>query len=100
MTKFWKDPVKHIGTVKQGLKLTVMFQSFPNVPKIKKLSSSCSCSVPKFNSFDGTLMVDFTPRSVPFHLRTQGWYETVKSIHVTYEDSTMDTLKLKAKVTR
>jgi|GEM_PF-2762993 len=84
--------------LKVGVKTTITFKTTTELPQIKTLSSSCGCSVPTYSKEKRELSVAFTPKAVPQHLKTQGWYNSRKSISVGYMDGTKDVLTFKSKI--
>lgn len=84
--------------LKVGIKKEIVFKTTTELPQIKTLSSSCGCSVPTYSKEKRELKVVFTPKAVPQHLKTQGWYSSRKTITVGYVDGTKDVLSFKSKI--
>ena len=72
--EYWPPKVTNLGEVKVGKKQVVKFYGTADIPEIERVSSSCSCSNPKYDAATRTLTVGYTPHAVPFHQRSQGWY--------------------------
>jgi len=91
---------KYIETkdLKVGVKSTIVFKTTTELPQIKTLSSSCGCSVPTYSKEKRELSVEYTPKVIPQHLKSQGWYRSTKSITVTYTNGTKDVLSFTSKI--
>lgn len=83
---------KHINTEELivGKKKQIIFIPIGEIPLISNISSSCGCSRPKL--IDNTIVVNFTPESVPQHMQKLGYYKSTKKITITYKDNTQDKL--------
>ena len=94
----WKSKIKNLGTITVGKTQRVVYQSLTSL-EVKNISSSCGCTSPTYDAGKKELVVKYTPNPIPVHLRTLGFYNSVKTITVYYKDGTRDVLTLKAKVT-
>lgn len=65
--------------------------------KVKRIKKSCSCFTSTAD--DNKLKISFTTSKIPYHLKqTQNYYFENKTVNITYEDDTTETLLLKCKV--
>lgn len=89
---------KHIslGEIKSGKKKELIFTPEGELKSIRNMVSSCGCSSPK--KVGNTIVVTYTPGSVPFHLRAKGEYITTKNITIYYNDGTSDILSFTATI--
>ena len=93
----WREKIVDIGSVKVGVKTTIVFKAI-EIPEIKSLQSSCGCSTPHYDKSKKELIVIYTPKDIPVHLKSVGHYATGKSITVTYMSGSSDVLNFKAKI--
>jgi hypothetical protein len=78
----WETEVIELGRVPEKTSQTVLFkfkQPLPDNFKIKNMSSSCGCSVPK--EIKEGIQVTYTPAAVPPQMEN-GEYNTFKIINV------------------
>jgi hypothetical protein len=79
---------QNIGYVKPKKIVEVIFP-FSDIEKFTKLESPCDCSTPSFNMKENVVIVKYTPREIPVHLRVAGkTYYTVKKTVTVYFTST------------
>lgn len=99
-----KDMVLHHElTLKVGVKSVMMF----NLPKslaIKSVHLATSCGCTEARYVDGNeryVTVSYTPSPIPYHLKSQGFYETFKTITALLhmENGTTEELKLSFQAT-
>lgn len=96
----WKTNKKNVGTVTVGQRQIIKFYANKELPKIVNLSSSCGCSKPNYDKKTKVLNVSYNPGSIPKHLKSQGWYNTTKTITITFVDGTKDVLSFSARVNK
>jgi len=92
-SKYWEEPVRDIGTVKDRSKVFLVFKYSGN-KVIKKITHSCSCSKPSYNSSLKELSVSITNK-IATHLEKQ---RIVRTIKVLFTDETEDVLTIKGKI--
>jgi hypothetical protein len=96
MVKYFRTNSKFLGRLPAGKMVEAKFEALPNIPKIQTMTSSCGCSVPKF---DGVFLnLKFTPDYVPLHLKPQGEYETNKHVTIFYETGEKEIVTFSAKI--
>jgi hypothetical protein len=95
----WEKTLINLGTIKQGTTVPLVFKALKKL-SITQLKPGCgSCTFVKaFNPDTLELGVTFKVGSIPIHLRKQGYYNTRKSITVTYEDGTSEILSFTARI--
>jgi hypothetical protein len=94
----WGNKSINLGTIKENVKKIIIFEALNELNNIHSMSSSCGCSTPKQDG--NKIVVSYTPGTIPFHLISQGFYNTTKTITITYKDGTTDILSFKAKITK
>jgi len=94
----WKTKIIDLGKLIVGKKVKIIFKAVKELSPIATIESSCGCSKGIYDKKNKELIVNYNPGSIPIHLRKQGWYNTSKSITITYVDGSSDVLKFKAKV--
>lgn len=93
----WKNKSVNLGEISANVKITIIFEAKEKLD-IQRITSSCGCSVPKYDKEKNVIVVSYTPSSVPYHLKSRGDYHTTKNITVYYNDGTKDVLYFKAKI--
>ena len=94
----WKDRIIRLGNLKVGKKKEIIFKRLNTEKEIKSLTSSCGCSKPIYNHSKEEIIVIYIPGKIPYHLVSQGYYITSKTITVLYMDGTKDILTFRAKI--
>ena len=74
----------NLGSIKQGVKNSLVFYYTEDVTHIMEVTTSCACSVANINTISRYITVDYTSGKVPPHLQGQGFYEVEKTATVTY----------------
>lgn len=92
----WQNKHINLGVIKAHSKKVLTFVADGELNNVSSMVSSCGCSSPK--QVDNTIVVTYTPGSVPFHLQAKGEYKTTKNITVYYIDGTQDVLSFTATV--
>lgn len=98
MRGMFKKNIVNLGVVYVGKRYTIEFEGKEKLPGIYKMVSSCGCSKPTHDKVNNKVVVNYRPKAVPKYLVNQGWYETTKSITVTYIDGSQELLRFKSKV--
>ncbi len=97
----WIETSKDLGTVKENTTLTITFSGSPSDGiGIKRVTTSCGCTKAIFDTKTNLLTITYKTKKVPFHLTTQGWYKTKKSIVVADTKGIKTTLTFEVKVTK
>lgn len=94
----WKNKVQNLGELKVGRKKKIIFKRTSTELNIKSITSSCGCSKPFYDEINKQIIVTYTPKKIPHHLKSQGYYNSVKHITVFYEDGTKDVLTFQSKI--
>lgn len=92
----WVDKLKNTQSITEGSKINVYFQWSGEEPQIEKMTSSCGCSKPVWESEHNRIKVSFKAPEVPKHLRYKGYYTPTKTITVVRMENLQpvtDTLK-------
>lgn len=94
----WEVNRKHLGEIKSGTKASFTFK-YKGLQKIVKIGAGCS-SCTKATLKEDVLHVTYTPGSFPKHLSLNGQKEqkVTKTVYVTYEDKSRETLYFTANV--
>lgn len=95
----WKNKIINLGEVTEGEKQTIIFKALEPLD-ISTLTSSCGCTTPVYNKDKNQIKVQFTPGSIPVHLKYLGQYSTIKTVAVWYKDGSHEILKIKATIKR
>lgn len=93
----WREKSINLGNILVDKQQTIIFQAQKELD-IDNISTSCGCSKANYDKNTRKLTVTFNPGSIPYHLKSQGYYVTTKKITVYYKDRSMETLSFKAKV--
>lgn len=81
----FKDP-KTISINGQVGKEEVFYFYYDNISLVTKIVSSCGCTgVRNQTNFD-RIVAHYTPNPIPEHLKAQGYYTTIQTITVDYND--------------
>jgi hypothetical protein len=93
----FKDKSRDIGISRVGVKQKIVFNSLSGlIPKDIDFIIPCSCIQPRVEN--NSVVIYFIPNPIPFHLKEQGYYETVKRVTVTFEKQENIDLTIKTKV--
>lgn len=94
----WKKNVIELGVVKSKSKQIVKFQ-YEGQININKITVSCGCTEASFDNATNTLIVVYTPTTIPYHLKEAGQtsYLSTKRI-VVDSDNSSDILTFTATV--
>lgn len=95
----WKNKKINLKEVTEGKKQTIIFEALEPLD-ISTLTSSCGCTTPVYNKEKNQVKVQFTPGSIPAHLKYLGQYSTTKTVTVWYKDGSHEVLTIKATVKR
>jgi len=70
------------------------------MPKVVKVTTSCSCIKAEYKAKDAILVVSYTPPAVPIHLKKLGHneYMSTKMVTVTFEDGSKESIIVKGKI--
>lgn len=90
-----KNKLCDFGDVSEG---SVLKHRFSGSLPILSAKGSCSCVSVRVIGND--IDVVFKPDDVPYHLRSQGYYDSTKYISVVYGSGVKDMLIVKARVRR
>ena len=93
----WEKTVIDLGNITTEKKQIITFQALEDID-VKEMISSCGCSKPVFIKSKNQIIVTYTPGKIPMHLRHVGFYISIKSVIVRYQDGTQDILKFKATI--
>lgn len=92
----WKSKHYNLGEIKVGIKKEIIFTPTEDLKEINNMTSSCGCSLPKL--IGNTIVVIYTPGSIPTHLISIGKYDTTKTITINYKDNSQDILSFSATI--
>lgn len=81
-----------------GIKQKITYIPEGIIEDIDSMSSSCGCSYPRL--IDNKIEVSYTPGPIPIHMQHRGFYNTTKTITITYKDGSHDLLSFKATVNK
>lgn len=65
----------------------VFYFYYDNISLVTKIVSSCGCTGVKNQVNENRIVAHYMPKPIPFHLKSQGFYNTLQTITVTYNDS-------------
>lgn len=95
---YWKSKYFDIGTVSVGSVTKITYIANRDIPNILTLKSSCGCAKPKYNKKTKQITINYKAGSIPRHLGSRGYYNTMKKITVTYITGQKDVLTFQAKI--
>ena len=73
----------NLGVIRVGIQQIIEFP-YDNISLITKIKPSCDCSEAYNLASEGKLVVKYTPKPIPVHLKEVGQYRKAVSINVTF----------------
>lgn len=79
---------KELGTLKVGKEVSVEYP-YTDIKIITRMESPCDCSVPHDIRTNNKVIIKYTPKPIPQHLKLEGKksYKVEKTITVNFLDS-------------
>ena len=77
-TAMIEDSSKNLGILHTGVETTVTYKYNPPISYIKTITSPCDCARVTINNDSKEITIKYKPKPIPTHLRTQGFYTTIK----------------------
>lgn len=81
----FKDPKTISIDAKVGQE-EVFYFNYEDISLITKIESSCGCTGVKNQVLNSRIVAHYLPKAIPIHLQKQGYYNTIQTITVTYND--------------
>lgn len=99
MANYFINSTKNFGDIRQRVPVKALFMLKTGAPNILSIKESCSkCLKIRIDNSARMLGVTYTPTKVPRQRLAQGFYETKKSITVTFITGEKQILYLTATV--
>ena len=95
----WDKIFLNLGRLKQSKRKRVIFTAKEGIRDIKNITSSCGCTRANYDAKTRELKVVYTPKKIPSHLQTQGYYTSYKHLTITYVGGEKEVLTFKAIIT-
>lgn len=93
---YWEKKELNLGVIKAGKSLLIIFEGKKDIqiPAIEALTSSCGCSVPKYNKSKNQIEVTYNNSGIPNQV--VGAQNITKYITVKYDTGLSEVLTFKA----
>lgn len=90
----WKNPNVHLGIIKAGTPVKIIFYGLSDMPNITRIKPYCGCTTSNYDKDKKILTITFSNKSIP--PQVQNPQSVLKKIDVTYDTGVTEVLTIKA----